>query len=76
MKKAFICSICEGFILDGETMWSVGVHHEVSENWIIRVLNARSAYIFCEQCASQHDFDNILIPPKNERSKKCKIVKP
>jgi hypothetical protein len=72
MKNAFICSICEGFIFDGETMWSVNVHHEVSENWVTTVLDAKFAYIFCEQCARQRDFDNLLIPLKNERRKKCK----
>ena len=76
MKNAFICSICEGFIFDGETMWSVNVHNEVSENWVTTVLDARSAYIFCEQCARQRDFDNILIPLKDERIEKCKIMKP
>jgi hypothetical protein len=76
MKNAFICSICEGFILDGETMWSVNVHHEVSENWVITVLNAKSAYIFCEHCAMQRDFDKILVPLKNKRSKECRIMKP
>ena len=76
MKNAFICSICEGFIFDGETMWSVNVHHETSENWVITVLEAKSANIFCEDCASQRDFDNILIPLKDERIKKCKIMKP
>ena len=76
LENAFICSICEGFILDGETMWSVNVHHEVSENSATTVLDAKSAYIFCEGCARQRDFDNILIPLKNERSKECKIMKP
>ena len=76
MENAFICSICEGFILDGESMWSINVHNEVSENWVITVLDARSAYTFCEQCARQRDFDNILIPLKNERIEKCKIRKP
>jgi hypothetical protein len=73
MENAFICSICEGFIFDGETMWSVNVQHEVSENWVITVLDANSAYVFCEECAKHRDFANILIPIKNERNEKCKI---
>jgi hypothetical protein len=73
MKNAFICSICEGFIFDGESMWAVSVQHEVSENWVITVLDAKPAYVFCEECAKQRDFDNILIPIKNERNEKCKI---
>ena len=72
MKNAFICSICEGFIFDGETMWSVNVHHETSENWVTTVLDAKSAYIFCEDCARQLDFDNILIPSKMKGSKNAK----
>ena len=73
MKNAFICSICEGFIFDGETLWSVNVHHETSENWVTTVLDAKSAYTFCEGCARQRDFENILIPLKDERNEKCKI---
>ncbi len=73
MKNAFICSICEGFIFDGESMWSVNIHHEISENWLITVLDAKSVYVFCEECSKQRDFDNILIPIKNEGMEKCKI---
>ena len=73
MKNAFICSICEGFIFDGESMWSVNIHHEISENWLITVLDAKSAYVFCEDCAKHRDFDKILIPVKNERIEKCNI---
>ena len=76
MKNAFICSICEGFIFDGESMWAVSVQHEVSENWVTTVLDAKSVYVFCEDCARQRDFDNILIPLKDERIEKCKIMKP
>jgi hypothetical protein len=54
-------------------MWAVSVQHEVSENWVITVLDAKPAYVFCEECAKQRDFDNILIPIKNERNEKCKI---
>ena len=32
MDMALICSDCERFILAGETMWSVNVHHEVWED--------------------------------------------
>ena len=53
-------------------MWSVNVHHEVSENSATTVLDAKSAYIFCEGCARQRDFDNILIPLKNEGVKNAK----
>ena len=73
MKNAFICSICEGFIFDGESMWSITVHHAVSQNWVITVLDAKSEYVFCEKCAQQRDFANILIPNKNEGTEKCKI---
>jgi hypothetical protein len=58
---------------DGESMWSVNIQHEVSENWLITVLDANSAYVFCEECSQQRDFDNILIPIKNEGMEKCKI---
>jgi hypothetical protein len=62
MDLAFICSICEKFILAGETMWSVNVHREVSDDGAITVLDADSIYIFCEDCAQHRDFLNISIP--------------
>jgi hypothetical protein len=62
MDLAFICSICDKFILAGETMWSVNVHHEVSEDGTITVLDAESLYVFYEDCAQDHNFSNISIP--------------
>ena len=66
MDMAFICSDCERFILAGETMWSVNVHHEVWEDVAITVLDARSAFVFCEECANRRDFLKVLIPIKNK----------
>jgi hypothetical protein len=73
MDMAFICSDCEKFILAGETMWSVNVHHEVWEDVSITVLDARSAFVFCEECASRRDFSNVLIPIKKIGSLKPRI---
>jgi hypothetical protein len=66
MDMAFVCSDCERFILAGETMWSVNVHHEVCEDFSITVLDAKSEFVFCEECASRRDFSNVLIPTKKK----------
>ena len=62
---AFLCSNCDKFILAGEKMWSVNVHHEVEKDGAITVLDAKSVYVYCENCAKQHDFMKISIPNKN-----------
>jgi len=66
MKNAFICSICEGFIFDGETMWSVNVHHEVSENCVIIVLDAKPEDTFPENYLDKIKpaESDIMFPPR------------
>ena len=59
------CSECEKIIRENELFWTVNVHHEKYADDVITVLDAKCAFIFCEECATKKDFEKIIIPDKN-----------
>jgi hypothetical protein len=61
----FPCSGCGNFIMEGKKIWSINLHQEVWEDGAITVLDAYSAFIFCEKCAVRKDFEKIIVPDKN-----------
>ena len=57
------CYGCQRKILPGETHWSVNVHREIfEEGWVIRVIDATSIAVYCEECARLRNFDEIVVP--------------
>ena len=66
---ALKCSDCERFIFTGDTMWSVNVHHEVYEDVVITVLDAKSVYVYCEECANRRDLCRALIPTRGKKDR-------
>lgn len=60
----FPCDGCAKDIKKGEKMWSVNLYEEVWDGGAITVLDAYSAFIFCEKCAAKKDFENITVPDK------------
>jgi len=61
------CTICTNKIPDGESMWSVNIHKEIANGVIIKVLEAESYWIFCEDCAKERDLSKVTIPMKGEK---------
>ena len=58
------CYQCQKEIQPGEAYWSVNVHREMFEGRVITVLNATGVAVYCEDCASNRDFDQIVVPLK------------
>ena len=59
------CCDCQKRIYPGETCWSVDVHREMlEEGMTITVLEATGVLVYCEDCASTRDFEQIAVPFK------------
>ena len=57
------CYECEREIVQGEKHWSENVHQEIVEDgWVIRVIDATSIAVYCQECARVRNFDGIIVP--------------
>lgn len=58
------CHACREPLLAGRRYSSVNVHEEIVHDGVVRVLEARTALVFCEVCSARRDFARLGPPPE------------
>jgi hypothetical protein len=58
------CANCHAPIAENQPYWSVQYARELFDGRAVQILDAVAVHYFCEQCASERDFEHVQVPSR------------